>query len=143
MRTCTLGHTTSELVQAIGRSRYVNKKRTIYVLSNHNPLKEFYEHAANIDERHFGRLVTGIAGGPSPARKNEAHVAELAAKLFKDLGKFTIRDIEELASKRGCTLAFQTISAHMGFVKEYLGLMEIKEKEQGRGRPATEYLKSP
>lgn len=122
--------TTCEMVQAIGRSRYVNKKRWVYVLSNED-LQEYIPEIEGIAEREL------IKQSGTPMTAVQEDLLKSARKLLNNRGWLTI---ESLAIEAG--RSYEVTRRDMHYVIKTFNLVEDHQREAEGGRPKRIYVKS-
>lgn len=122
--------TTSEVVQAVGRSRYLNEKRWVYVLSNEE-MQEYIAEIEVISEREF------IKQSGTPMTSVQEDLLKAARKLLNNRRGFTI---ESLASEAG--RSYEVTRRDMPYVVETLNLIEENRCGAEKGRPKKLFVKS-
>ncbi|HBG01896.1 MAG TPA: hypothetical protein DDW87_10040, partial [Firmicutes bacterium] len=122
--------TTCEVVQAVGRSRYLNEKRWVYVLSNEE-MEEYIAEIEVISEREL------IKQSGTPMTSVQEDLLKAAKKLLNHRGEFTI---ESLSSEAG--RSYEVTRRDMPYVVATLNLIEENQSGTEKGRPKKLFVKS-
>ncbi len=115
-------YTVNEMVQAVGRSRYVRKKRTIYVLSG----EELGRHLAPVKEISEDAFLAETKGIPLTNRQE--HLLKVAKVLLRNRKDFTVQELADNAD-----MSYEATRKH---IPALMGLMELSctEKQGDKGK---------
>ena len=131
----------AELVQAIGRSRYVRKERVVYLLCSKWDIRNVEKFIHGIQVISRDDLLDPVC---APKTKTQVMLVDLATELLRYKQSFTIADlVKALERATGKAANYEVVRRNMQFVQNSLSLeVSSMQNNQSRGKPPKVYSKS-